>query len=197
MGHGQCVEPYGAGEPICPCWRRWDVSAGDRRAPGWWRCCGSMPPAGSCRCRRCCRPPSGRRSSARWALPAQPRMLRELTEALDALTTERPLVLVLEDLHWSDRADAGLARLCRPASRSRPPLILGTYRPVEAIVQAHPLRTVLTELRQHGQCVELALDYLSEADGHGLPRPAVRGHPAGGRPGPRAASAHPRGIPCS
>jgi tetratricopeptide (TPR) repeat protein len=35
---------------------------------------------------------------------------------------------------------------------------------VEAVVQAHPLRTILTELRQHGQCVELALDYLSEAD---------------------------------
>ena len=32
------------------------------------------------------------------------------------------------------------------------------------MVQAHPLRTILTELRQHGQCVELALDFLSEAD---------------------------------
>ena len=43
-------------------------------------------------------------------------------------------------------------------------LILGTYRPVEAIVHAHPLRTVLTELGQHGQCMELVLDYLSEAE---------------------------------
>ena len=42
--------------------------------------------------------------------------------------------------------------------------ILGTYRPVDAIVHAHPLRTVLTELQQHGQCAELALDYLSEAE---------------------------------
>ena len=30
------------------------------------------------------------------------RMLRELAEALEVLTTERPVVLVLEDLHWSD-----------------------------------------------------------------------------------------------
>ena len=36
------------------------------------------------------------------ATPA--RMLRELVEALDALTAEQPLVLVLEDLHWSDTA---------------------------------------------------------------------------------------------
>ena len=34
----------------------------------------------------------------------QARMLRELVEALDALTAEQPLVLVLEDLHWSDTA---------------------------------------------------------------------------------------------
>jgi predicted ATPase len=30
------------------------------------------------------------------------RMLREMGEALDALTADVPLVLILEDLHWSD-----------------------------------------------------------------------------------------------
>src|SRR4029453_3975073 len=30
------------------------------------------------------------------------RMLGEMAEALEVLTTERPLVLVVEDLHWSD-----------------------------------------------------------------------------------------------
>ena len=95
---------------------------------------------------------------------APPRMLRELTDALDAFTTEYPLVLVLEDLHWSDRAT--LAWLAYVARRPDPArlLLLGTYRPVEAMVHDHPLRAVLTELRQHGQCVELALDYLSEAE---------------------------------
>src|SRR4029453_1951996 len=34
----------------------------------------------------------------------QARMLRELTEAIEALTAERPLILVLEDLQWSDYA---------------------------------------------------------------------------------------------
>jgi predicted ATPase len=29
------------------------------------------------------------------------RMLRELAEAIEAVTAERPLVLWLEDLHWS------------------------------------------------------------------------------------------------
>jgi tetratricopeptide (TPR) repeat protein len=96
--------------------------------------------------------------------PVQTRMLRELTEALDAFTAECPLVLVLEDLHWSDGAT--LTWLAYVARRPDPArlLILGTYRPVDTTVQAHPLRTVLTELQQHGQCVELALDSLSEVE---------------------------------
>ena len=40
------------------------------------------------------------------ATPA--RRLRELTDVLEALTVARPLVLVLEDLHWSDAATVEL-----------------------------------------------------------------------------------------
>ena len=60
---------------------------------------------------------------------AQRRMLRELTEGLEAFTTERPLLLVLEDLHWSDRATLEwLAYIARRPDPTRL-LILGTYRP--------------------------------------------------------------------
>ena len=91
-------------------------------------------------------------------------MLRELTEALDVLTTERPLVLILEDLHWSDVST--LAWLAYVARRPDPArfLLLGTYRPVDAIIRAHPIRTVMTELTQHQQGVELPLDYLSAGE---------------------------------
>jgi predicted ATPase len=82
---------------------------------------------------------------------------------LELLTVDRPFVLVLEDLHWSDGATLDwltyIARRRDPAQL----LVLGTYRPVETIVQAHPLRTVIQELKRHGQCRELLLDYLSEA----------------------------------
>ena len=147
---------------ICPCWKRSDASAGNRwpqlvsvlrqYAPSWLVQMPALVP-----------PRSGRRSSTREATRPT-RMLRELTEALDALTTECPLVLVLEDLHWSDRAT--LEWLAYVARRPDPArlLILGTYRPVDVMVHAHPLRTVLTELQQHGQCAELALDYLSDVE---------------------------------
>ena len=88
------------------------------------------------------------------------RMLRELAEALEVITAEQPLVLVLEDLHWSDHATveliAWLARRREPACL----LLLGTYRPVEVIVQGHPLHAVKQELALHGQCVELRLEGL-------------------------------------
>ena len=74
-------------------------------------------------------------------------MLRELAEALEALTRSIPLVLVLEDLHWSDVSTVNL--LTYLAQRRDPArlLVLGTYRPADVIVQAHPLRGMLQELR--------------------------------------------------
>ena len=90
------------------------------------------------------------------------RMLRELAEALEALTAEQPLVLVLEDLHWSDHATLDLltwlARRREPARL----LVLDTYRPVDVIVHGHPLKAVAQDLAIHRQCVELHLEGLSE-----------------------------------
>jgi DNA-binding winged helix-turn-helix (wHTH) protein/predicted ATPase len=90
------------------------------------------------------------------------RMLRELGEAIDAITTERPLVLWLEDLHWSDTSTLELlvvlARRREPARL----LVIGSYRPVDVLVQEHPLRTVKQELQLHGHCNELPLGLLSE-----------------------------------
>ena len=39
---------------------------------------------------------------------ARERMLREMGEALDLLAADVPLVLILEDLHWSDYATLDL-----------------------------------------------------------------------------------------
>ena len=48
------------------------------------------------------------------------RMLRELADALEVLTTDHPLVLVLEDLHWSDVSTLEfLAYLARRQEQTR------------------------------------------------------------------------------
>lgn len=43
-------------------------------------------------------------------------------------------------------------------------LVLGTYRPVDVIVSDHPLREVKAELRLHGLCREIELEYLTQTD---------------------------------
>ena len=81
---------------------------------------------------------------------------------LEVLTAETPLVLVLEDLHWSDPSTLDLLALI---ARRREParlLVVGTYRPSEMLANGHPLRTVIQELLSHQQCQELILEGLSE-----------------------------------
>ena len=92
------------------------------------------------------------------------RMLRELAEALDVLTAEVPLLLVLEDLQWSDRATVeALAYLAQRRGPARL-LVLGTYRPVEVAIRAHPLRGLVQELCGRGQAVEVRLELLLAED---------------------------------
>jgi predicted ATPase len=89
-------------------------------------------------------------------------MLRELAEAMEALTAIQPCVLVVEDLHWSDTATIEwLAYMARRRGPARL-LVLGTYRPVEAIVRTHPVRAMVQELMVHGYGTELALGEWSE-----------------------------------
>ena len=89
-------------------------------------------------------------------------MLRELAEAVETLTLERPLVLVVEDLHWSDFATLDwLAFVARRRAAARL-LVLGTYRPADAVMRAHPVHTVAQELQRQARCTELVLHYLSE-----------------------------------
>jgi DNA-binding winged helix-turn-helix (wHTH) protein/predicted ATPase len=162
IGRGQCIEHYGQGEAYLPL----------LEALG-----------------RLCREPDGKRlidllsqHAPTWLVQmlalltttdlevlqrrtqgaTRERMLRELAEAVEVLTTERPLVLWLEDLQWSDVSTldwlAFVARRREPARL----LIIGAYRPVEVIVGNHSLKAVKQELQLHGQCVELPLAFLTE-----------------------------------
>jgi DNA-binding winged helix-turn-helix (wHTH) protein/predicted ATPase len=89
------------------------------------------------------------------------RMIRELVEALETLGSNRSVVLVLEDLHWSDPSSidllAYLARRRRPARL----LVIGTYRPAELHAAAHPLGALKQELQLHGACEDRPLDFLT------------------------------------
>ena len=67
------------------------------------------------------------------------RMLREFAALIEALTTDVTLVLVLEDLHWSDPSTVDLLSLLGQRHEPARLLVIGTYRPAEVAVQEHVL----------------------------------------------------------
>jgi DNA-binding winged helix-turn-helix (wHTH) protein/tetratricopeptide (TPR) repeat protein len=162
IAHGQCLEHYGASEaymPVLDAFSRLGrtdagahiVESFRQNAPTWLA---QMPSLIS--------------SSERGPLQAQvlgatrERMLREMADELEALTAKHPLILVLEDLHWSDFSTIDLISY---VARRRDParlLVVGTYRPVEVILGEPPLKSVKRELQAHTLCHELPLEYLSE-----------------------------------
>src|SRR5262245_7986893 len=164
IGRGHCVDLYGEGEPYLPLLealgqlgqsphREALRAVLQRYAPTWLVHLPALLSDGE-----------RERLQRQFSDVLPGRMLRELAEALDALTRTTPLVLVLEDLHWSDVATVNA--LTYLAQRRDPArlLLLGTYRPVDVVVRAHPLRGMLQELRGRGVCDDLALELLGPDD---------------------------------
>ncbi len=164
LGRGQCLEQYGDGEPYLPVLeaigRLVRDDGGDeladvlrRHAPTW---VSQLPALETHAARR------GRTRAGATTMPA--RMLREMADALEVFTRRRALVLVLEDLQWSDRSTvdliAGIARRRQPARL----LVIGSFRAADAIVHDHPVRTVKQELQANCRCEEIALELLALAD---------------------------------
>lgn len=159
---GQCVEQYGPGEAYLPLLeattrlcrgpggeRR--IAALQRYAPSWLAQLPSL-----------LEPQEFERLQQHRQGTSHERMLRELAETAEGFASIRTVVLVLEDLHWSDVSTLdwitymarrrGLARL----------LILCAYRPTDVLASNHPLCGVVQELQAQGQCGALRLAPLVE-----------------------------------
>ena len=92
------------------------------------------------------------------------RMLREMGELLDRSGERRPLLLVTEDLHWSDRATIQLIDyVARRRSNARF-MWLASFRLAEVVARDHPLNPVRRELKLHGLVEEVVLDPFSETE---------------------------------
>jgi DNA-binding winged helix-turn-helix (wHTH) protein/tetratricopeptide (TPR) repeat protein len=161
---GQCLEQYGAGEaylPVLEALGRLCRESGNteiievlRRHASTWLV--QMPVLLSAT--------ELKTIQRKVAGATKERMLREMAEAVEALTATRALVLLLDDLQWSDYATLDL--LSYLARRSQPArvLVIAAYRPVDVIVKEHPLKLVKQDLRLHGRCQELPLELLTEED---------------------------------
>ena len=163
IGRGQCIQQYGAGEgylPILTALEQLCREPGHERFPTLLR---QHAPLWLVQLPSFLSPEERGQLQRELQGTTRERMLREMATLLEILTVEMPLVLVLEDLHWSDPSTLDLAAMI---ARRREParlFIIGTYRPSEVFANEHPLRTIMQELRAHKQCQELGLEGLNDA----------------------------------
>jgi DNA-binding winged helix-turn-helix (wHTH) protein len=159
---GYCVEHYGSGEPYLPVLEalaqlcRTDGSLPPLLrsvAPTWLL---QLPWLGTA---------EDRESLRRELVGVGPdRMLREMGELLDRYTEHHSLLLITEDLHWSDRATIQLIDFIARRRSGARLMWLASFRLAEVVASEHPLNALRHELRLHGLCEEIVLDPFSEAE---------------------------------
>jgi DNA-binding winged helix-turn-helix (wHTH) protein/tetratricopeptide (TPR) repeat protein len=162
VGLGQCLEHRGSGEAYLPvlealerlCLRESESPVEvapilRKLAPTW---ASQMP----------CLGVEGGESDVGEA--SRERMLREMATSLEAIAAEAPLLLVLEDVHWSDYSTLDLVTsLARRREPARLMIIL-TYRPADVKAARHPIYALTQELRIRGQCRVIALPLLEPSE---------------------------------
>ena len=93
---------------------------------------------------------------------ARSRMWEAGCSLLSAASRKSPVVLVLDDLHWADKAALLLLRYIVRHPRQARLLVLATYRDTE-LDDEHPLCSALAELRREPNTEHLALAPLDAA----------------------------------
>jgi DNA-binding winged helix-turn-helix (wHTH) protein len=160
--HGHCVEQYAAGEPYLPVLEALTaLCRQDAALPDLIR---AVAPSWLLRLPWLCTP--AERDALRGELvgAGELRMLREMGELLDRYTQDRPLLLVTEDLHWSDGATVQLMNYMARRRGNARLLWVASFRLTEIIAADHPLNSVRRELRLHDRCEEIVLNAFSELE---------------------------------
>ncbi|MGE0821249.1 MAG: AAA family ATPase [Candidatus Binatia bacterium] len=163
VAYGQCVEHYGTGEPYLPILEALEhlcrlaghehlVALLNRYAPMWLM---QMPALISISERK--------RLHRELQGTTHDRMLREIAEVFTLMTADKPLVLVIEDLHWSDAATLNLLSFLTRGQHSPRLLLIGTYRADNVTHSDHELLRLVRELSAHGLGEVIPLDFLDEA----------------------------------
>ncbi|MEA2842666.1 MAG: hypothetical protein QOJ69_337, partial [Actinomycetota bacterium] len=102
-------------------------------------------------------PPALDAESARFQL------YEAVTAALAAVAVTRPLVVVLDDLHWADVASLALCEYLAARLEGTRLLMLGTYRPAE-VSRGHPLVPTLAGLARLPRLQRITLPGLNRTE---------------------------------
>jgi DNA-binding winged helix-turn-helix (wHTH) protein len=159
---GHCVEHYGTGEPYLPVLEALaELSRMDSALPALLRAVAptwlmQLPWLSTVEERDALR--------RELAGVGPERMLREMGELLDRYASERPLLLVTEDLHWSDRSTIHLIDYIARRRGGARLMWLASFRLAEIVALDHPMNPLRHELRLHRLCEEIVLDPFSEQE---------------------------------
>ena len=154
---GGCVEGYGGTEPYYPvldALGRLCGGAGGKEvsealvsiAPTW----AVLMPA---------HVPAGIRVSllAQTIGTGRKRMMREICDLLEALAIERPLLFVLDDLHWADYSTIDMLCAIARLKGSLRLMLVAIYRSEDAASVQHPVMKLSHMLSLRGSCQVIAL----------------------------------------
>ncbi len=109
-------------------------------------------------------PPSLRPEGREGATPAAIRDAQtRLLEYLSTVADEQPLLIVLEDLHWSDPDSLSLTRYLSRALARRAVLVVVTYRDVE-LTADYPLQRYLPHLVRETRPLRISLQRFGRED---------------------------------
>ena len=115
------------------------------------------------------------------------RLFQAVLALLARMGAERPVVHVVEDLHWADRSTLDLLAFLATNLRDERVLLLLTYR-TDSVDRQDPLSRWLAELGRLHHTERVVLDRLEHAAGdragHRPDRPGTRPGAARGHPGP-------------
>ena len=107
-------------------------------------------------------PPILSDETARSSVDSQDALFADVSGFLSRLAAQRPLVIILEDLHWSDPASLDLLRFLVRRLNREPILIVGSYRD-DDLTRGHPLSGALPTLVREGSAFLTTLRRLQPA----------------------------------
>ena len=95
---------------------------------------------------------------------SQERMKRELAGLFEELSRTRPLIVLLDDLHWADVSTVDILNYLASRIATTRVLVLVTYRPSEMALAENRFAAISGDLRARGLFEEVPLQFLAATD---------------------------------
>jgi predicted ATPase len=108
--------------------------------------------------------------------PNPDKLLREYVGALRTVAAKQPVLLFIDDLHWSDAMSIRLLSHLSRSVQDMRCLIIGSYRPSDIAVEGHPLQSLIAELTRYDGDGQMTLQPLTREGVQALLSKLYPGH---------------------